>query len=418
MRAQIARLLQLIPSFLRRRTRRVVSDAINQASLRNELCPYCFDYFKMSSTPFRCGTPVCKREVDLVLAAKWGDRAPKGKVIGSTKFVRSVKCPECKDETRRRLCPNCHQEIPHTIGEFRNLVISVVGAKEAGKSHYLPALIESLRSNIGPDLKFLLQPVNDDTTNRYNAGYRDPLIKNHRLLAPTRSGLTDVMSRLPLVFRLSFYRTVASGQRETTNLVTLAFFDTAGEDMNSEDTLAYVNKYIFRSDGIILLLDSLQLSAVRDKLGSSASLPTKDSETADIIARLDRLIHAGRGLAVDAPIDIPLAVALSKFDAVDRLIDSQLVVRRNSAHVGGVDRGDFLTVDSEIQSLLDLWGEQSLLNQIKSTFRHSSFFGVTALGGAPSSSGIVNLRPKRVADPMLWILYRHGLVMAKPESSS
>src|SRR5262249_36809326 len=191
---------------------------------------------------------------------------------------------------------NCHQELPHTIGEYRSLIISVVGAKNAGKSHYLPMLIETLKNSIGPDLKFLLQPLNDDTTLRYARDYRDPLIAQKRLLGVTRSGLSDVTSRLPLVFRLSFYREFDSGRREIENLVTLAFFDTAGEDMNSQDTMAYVNKYIFRSDGIILLLDPLQLDHVRDRVGPGVALPARDIETSDIVTRLDRLIHSGRDL--------------------------------------------------------------------------------------------------------------------------
>lgn len=409
---------RLLPGFVRRFARRTYREFVNRASIGSELCPYCFDYFKMSATPFRCSTPVCKKEVDTVLAAKWRDTAPKGKVLSGTSYSRARTCPDCKGETKARLCPHCHQELPHTIGEFRNLVISLVGAKNAGKSHYLPALIENLRNVVGPDLRFQLQPLNEEATNRYNANYRDPLLKEHRLLPTTRSALAEMNTRLPLVFRLAFYQTDRNGHRDTINLVTLAFFDTAGEDMNSDDTLAYVNKYIFRSDGIILLLDPLQLDFVRDRAGSPALLPERDVETTDIVARLDRLIHAGRGIGADAPIEIPLAIALSKFDALDGLVDAQLVVRQASAHVGGVDTGDFRTVDAEVQSHLDHWGEQGLLEQIRSGFRQHSFFGVTALGSAPSKTSVVNLRPKRVADPFLWILYRHGLVKAKPEKSS
>src|SRR5262249_9000618 len=110
---------------------------------------------------------------------------------------------------------------------------------------------------------------------------------------------------------------------------------------------------------------------------------------------------------------IPLAVTLSKFDAIEGLVDPQFGIRQNSNHVGGFDAADFQTVDAEVQSLIDAWGGQYLLEQVKSRFSQRGFFGVTALGSAPENNSVTNLRPKRVADPFLWILHLHKLIKAK-----
>jgi hypothetical protein len=405
-----------IQSSVRQRIRRTFGWTRAQSRIVKELCPYCFDYFNMSHTPFRCTTPVhCTKDVDPILTVKWNDPSPKGKVIPAMGFARQRTCPDCRGVTRNRICPNCHQELPHTIGEFRNLIISVVGAKNAGKSHYLPVLIEGLRRSIGPDLKFTIQPLNDDTANRYNRDYRDRLMTQKRLLDVTQSGLANVAIRLPLVFRLTFYDEHDDGQRTSTNLVTLAFFDTAGEDMNSQDTMAYVNKYIFRSDGIILLLDPLQLDLVRDQLKANAkvALPARDTETSDIITRLDNLIHSGQNLSSEAQIKIPLAITVSKFDAVESLVDRHLNVTRSSSHVGGFDAADFDTVNREVQSLIDHWDGQYLLEQVKTGFSRYGFFAMTALGTTPVNNEVAHVRPKRVADPFLWILHAHKLIKAK-----
>jgi hypothetical protein len=408
--------LRSIQSMVRQRVRRTRSTLRGRISITRELCPYCFDYFNMSDTPFRCSTPMhCKSEVDPVLQVKWRDGSPKGKVIPAKGFARERICPECNGKTRNRLCPNCHQELPHTIGEFRNLIISVVGAKNSGKSCYLPVLIETLRRSIGPDLNFTIQTLNDDTANRYNRDYRDRLMTQKRLLTTTHSGLSNVDIRLPLVFRLTFYNEHDDGHRTPTNLVTLAFFDTAGEDMNSQDTMAYVNKYIFRSDGIILLLDPLQLDLVRDQLKSNLkiALPDRDTETSDIITRLDNLIHGGQNLSPEAQIRTPLAITLSKFDAVESLVDHHLNVTRSSTHINGFDAADFDTVNNEVQSLIDRWDGRYVLEQIKSGFSRHGFFAMSALGAAPDNNEVANIRPKRVADAFLWILHVHKLIKAK-----
>ncbi|MGA2127042.1 MAG: hypothetical protein ABSG76_12910, partial [Xanthobacteraceae bacterium] len=196
------------------------------------------------------------------------------------------------------------------------------------------------------------------------------------------------------------------------------FFDTAGEDMNSQETMAYVNRYIFRSDGIILLVDPLQLDFVQSKFAASLNspLPDRETETSDIVSRLISLIHEGRRASAGDQIGIPLALTLSKFDTVEPLVDPGLVVTKSSHQIGGFDAGDFQTINAEVQALIDRWGGAFLLQQIRTAFRHSGFFAVSALGSAPRENSMFTVRPKRVADPFLWILYVHRLIKARPES--
>lgn len=380
--------------------------------LRRELCPFCFEYFRMSEVPFRCGSPpaICAPVPDAVLGSKWNDSRPKGKVIPPAGYARDRVCPACSHKTRKRLCPHCHQELPHTTGDFPNYIFAIIGAKGAGKSHYLPVLIEQIKNGVGPDLGMLLEPLNDDTIQRYRDDFYTPIFTRHQTLIATRSALANVTARLPLVFSLLFTSTRRGGGRKIDKAVTLAFFDTAGEDLHAQDVMATVNKYIYRSNGIILLLDPLQVDGIRARLPTGQPLPPKDAETSDIIIRVSNLVHAGRGTPQDSPIDIPLAVAVSKFDAIESLIDRQARILAAPNHCSGFDLADFQAVDGEMRSHIADWECRMIIEQVETRYRRHAFFGLSALGASPKGTTLSTVFPKRVEDPFLWLLHVNGLI--------
>src|SRR5579864_193442 len=271
-----------------------------KAALTREVCPFCFEPYKLSETPFRCISPPsrCAPEKDDVRAAKWDQSAPMGKVLGARGgLTNEVQCVTCRQISRKRLCPACHMELPHTAGELRSYIFAVIGAKEAGKSHFLAVLIDRIQNEIGPNLNMLLTPLNDYTISRYRETFYDPIFNKHKVIEGTRSAVVDRRVQLPLVYNLVFRGRDVFGRSAIRKAVTLVFFDTAGEDLNDQDTMGTVNKYIYRSDGIILLLDPLQLSWVRGQLEGTVSLPAKNAETSDIVTRTTELIRAGRNLS-------------------------------------------------------------------------------------------------------------------------
>ena len=383
------------------------------SSFRSKLCPFCFEYFKMSETPFRCTSPPskCAPDIDPVLSKVWQMNVPVGKVISTGGSLRSeVRCPDCLLTSTKRLCPHCHMELPQSIGEFKNYIFSIIGAKAAGKSHYLAVLIDHFRNTIGPETDILLSPANDHTINRYKRDFFDPVYVNKQPIVATQSGLINTSVRMPLIYTLLFSGRGMTGGTKITHGVTLVFFDTAGEDMDSQDVLATVNKYIYRSDGIVLLLDPLQLNGVRDKLPPTTGLPPINTETSTIIARTANLIREGRKYSQTKQIDTPLAVAFSKIDALEPILDDNSLLLSDSNHLDGFDVGDFEAVNDEIRSLLAQWDGQPILQQVSTFFKKSGFFGVSALGCNPHKDNrIPKVIPNRVADPFLWLLHNHGL---------
>jgi hypothetical protein len=382
------------------------------AFFRKEICPYCFEPYKLAETPFRCASPAarCAPEVDTVRAKAWEDGAPMGRVLNG-KSKKENRCPTCNQVSRKRICPHCHMDLPRTTGKCRNLIFAVIGAKEAGKSHYLAVLIEQIRKHVGPALGMLLEPLDDHTIRRYRQDFYEPIYRHGSVIRATQSALADRKVQLPLVYTLTFTGKDLFGRNAIKGVVTLVFFDTAGEDLDSRDTMGMVNKYIYRADGVVLLLDPLQLRSVRDRLTTTVSLPRENTETSTILERTTELIRNGRDLPSEAKIKIPLAVAFSKFDAVEPLIDSQMQLNAEPNHRAGYDLADFHAVSSEMQSLLEDWDGGVIPQQAETHFQKSGFFGLTALGCNPhGDQKIPRVLPRRVEDPFLWLLHCHGLI--------
>ncbi|MBP9759404.1 hypothetical protein KBD45_06935 [Candidatus Dojkabacteria bacterium] len=378
----------------------------------SKLCPYCFENFEIEKTQFRCANHVsrCTHVPDDVLINLWHDHKARGKVLnGQT-------CPECKQETHKRLCPKCHQELPSSFSDsgHQNYVFAVIGAKGTGKSHYIATFIEYIKNHVG----LVLNGANDETINRYNNNFKNPVFKEHRLLSANDSGVADVEVRKPMIFTLSFDKKNLFGKidKNRKSVFYISLFDTAGEDLDDQDTMSFVNKYIYRADGILLLVDPLQLDTVRDLLKTKTPnihLPQQHTETETIITRVSNLIRAGRKLTVEQVIPIPFAVALSKLDTVIPIIDNQSHVLRPSASGKTFNLPDFEAVNAEIQGLITEWASQFLINQVSAGFSQYGFFGLSALGSTPSDDGRISaVLPKRIADPFLWLLHKNGMIKA------
>ena len=232
-----------------------------------QTCPYCFEQFQFAKVPFRCGNISCPgRKPDPQLLKHWPMMAAgkQGKLlIAKSRMVRRLTCDECHRPTNDRICPTCHVTLPNTFGQCPNAIIAVIGARNSGKGHYIGTLVEELRNRVGPSLNMTLSPQDDYTIKRFKEDFRDPLYKDRRVLVQTATGITNEKVRLPMVFNLQFGGTDFLGRRTIKRTITLVFFDTAGEDLESESTMETVNRYIYRSKGIILLLDPRQILQVR-----------------------------------------------------------------------------------------------------------------------------------------------------------
>ncbi|MEV0414751.1 hypothetical protein AB0I68_29040 [Streptomyces sp. NPDC050448] len=398
------------------------------------VCPYCFDRSAAARLPFRCqmsatgvrGGKPCAAELDGIWAEFMGPSVPpalkmRGPVFTAPRGLGSrlgggarADCPHCGVSTPVRVCLRCHSDFPSDYTDQDTRIIALLGPKASGKSTYVSVLINELRNRVGRAYGASITAMGGETQRRDREMAED-LYDRLRLPEATRPaalGFND-----PLLYRLSLplrRRLRGDGSRHTA----LVFFDAAGEDLGSAEAMDRYTHYLAAADGIILLVDPLQMRAVRDQLPVDAGLPLPTVETPpqQIAADLAAQLRAhGRGTS-RGRVTTPVAVAVTKTDSLFSLVGPHSPLRRNAAHAGGaVDDEDRLAVHEEMRGLLDGWDSGALLRQLDRDFARLSLFGLSALGSpppvhAPADAPKSGPQPLRVEDPLLWLLGLGGLL--------
>lgn len=392
------------------------------------ICPFCFEEHKIADAQFRCTNRRCKDVPDIEMT-----RYENGNVeipkMGKPTFKalskglglpKSAECPECHQNTYAIVCPSCHNKLPESTLLGTDMIISVVGSRDTGKSHFVGVIINELIERISVKFGGAMEGF-DDTMQRYKAGAYQKLYCDMHLLDLTKSSVHDVYNGAyrPLIFTLKLKHKALF--KDTIDSFTLVFFDTAGEDLNDEDTMNTVNKYICKSAGIIFLLDPMQIPEVRNQLdeniisrASSVDL-RQAARSDDIMTRVSKLIRNDKNMKTSQKIDIPVAAVFSKFDVIADLIPEGSTILDNSPHCSlkGFDMADWHNVDLEIRSLLAEWGAESFVSQVNVNYSKCSYFAVSALGlnnNPKKDRRIERPRPHRIEDPLLWLLKENGVI--------
>ena len=288
--------------------------------------------------------------------------------------------------------------------------IAMVGPKTSGKSTYIAALVRELRERVGEAFGAALSPMDDRTDERYKA-QRTALFEEGILPGLTPPSAQELA--YPQLYRFTVPR--QHRLRGSRSLSTaLAFFDAAGEDLKTEDSTARYVPYLHEADGIILTVDPLQFGAVRDSVGDSAGpVPEQEAAPDRLVAVISQIIRDYRNWPENRPIRKPLAVALTKADAVWPMLAPGSRLLAASHHDGYADDADRAEVDDEVRALLQDWDGGALRRQVEANFPVSSFFALSALGGAPRDEArapALGVHPFRTEDPVLWLLGRFGLI--------
>lgn len=396
------------------------------------ICPYCFEKHKLSKVQFRCTNRRCKDfdDVEMTRYENGNLKMPKqGKkaftVPSKNAFMvpQSAKCPECNNTTYKHICPSCHNELPESTLSGTDMIISVVGSRATGKSHFVGVVIKELIERISVKFGGSMEGF-ADSYSRWEAGFYNHLYVDGRKLDLTKSSLQNIDNGAyrPLIFKLKLKH--KSLFKETIDSFTFVFFDTAGEDLNDEDTMSTVNKYICKSSGIIFLLDPMQIPAVVNQLEDSvveraAAIKWQQAAKADdIMTRVSRLIRNDKKMSESSKIDIPVAAVFSKFDAIESIVPADCTIHSISPHCDTkcFDMSDWHNVNSEIQALLNEWNATAFISQLETNYSKFSYFAVSALGlnNNPTADGhIERPRPHRIEDPLLWILKENGVIKGR-----
>ena len=386
-------------------------------------CPYCYSGFAEREIRFRCSGRTgptgqrCTPEIDTLRRDRTGFAGALPPVFDADGRMRAANCPKCGAESTTRICPACHIQLPVHFGKVRSRLIALVGAKESGKTVYMTVLVHELMHRVGEDLNAAISGADDDTRLRFASDYEQPLYRDARLLASTKTAAAR--DRAPLVFRFttegrgSMFSRNGTGEPQRT---LLSFFDTAGEDLRSAQSVEENVQYLAAADGILLLLDPLQMRGARRLAALGTLLPTEGAagdEPANVLENVTDLVMAKQRVRASQRIRKPLAVVFTKMDTLLHDLKETSPLLRPPAHTPYFDERDSLDVHTEIQRLLARW-EGSRIDQIaQKNYGAYRYFGVSSLGETPTPDNRVSprgIRPYRVTGPFTWMLAQFGTI--------
>lgn len=366
------------------------------------ICPHCFAEF-----------PVDKILFDLYDGGEL-------KAASYSRLDRLLKRPLRPPKNKqgqlltRKRCPYYTETDPHilpfTAGTQPSLVIGVIGAKFSGKSHFIATLIQRLGGQVAFDFQADLQPVTIETSQRYEQEFYNPLF-GRNLELPVTLGAPP-----PLIYDLYL-----SGQpwgEKQDRAVTLALYDTAGENFDDPATVKQMVRYLRVASGILFLIDPLQSPIVRDTLPSYVPLPdiALMAEPHTVISRVLTELENGKIIAQSGRLATPVAVVLTKCDVLRDagLIEANRLWSTDKRHVAFFNRQAHEDMSGMMEEQMLRWNQRAY-NTVKARFSHHAFFGVSATGCASDKEThrYKYISPWRVEDPLLWLLAELGVISAQ-----
>src|SRR6185312_7879062 len=107
----------------------------------------------------------------------------------------------------------------------------------------------------------------------------------------------------------------------------------------------------------------------------------------------------------------PIAITISKSDVLKYVVRDALFLKPSSFH-NNLDIRELEMIDSEVRALIQEFGDKELIASSE-TFENKIFLAVSPTGWPADSSGkFPKIEPLRCFDPMLWALWKLGIINA------
>lgn len=313
-------------------------------------------------------------------------------------------------ETRRRVCPHCHNPLPINYGKNKVQFISVIGITGSGKTVYLSQLLNGIQEAVAN-----LNMTATATTDIANFIMSNPVEEGKPLPPASVEGRFSQ----PMVYDLS---------RSITNTVvqtdTIVLYDIAGEDCQSPNAMLKYGKFVQNSNAILLLIDPQKQLDLKTK---NAVVDSRLRMAPQVV--LDTIHNVFLKLPSTEKCRIPLAVCVSKSDTfltyikdmeAKKIVDSDIVPLRDEQtqdFIPEFNAADYNKLNQEIRKLT----KGPLMAVLRVGFLTYNFFAFSATGCATEVRTDEKkgesyryltgpATPKRIAEPLFWIFCKFGYI--------
>lgn len=306
-------------------------------------------------------------------------------------------------ETRRRVCPRCHNPLPIHYGKNDVKFISVIGITGSGKTVYLSQILKYM-AKYAAQLNMVATPTTDI----------ENFIKNNPVEAGKPLPPASVEGRFsqPMVYDLS--RELSATEVRTDTIV---LYDIAGEDCQSPNAMQKYGKFVEHSSGIMLLVDpQKQLDLRSDDEIAEPAIRTEPQIV------LETIHNVFLKLPSSEKCQIPLAVCVSKSDSIiDYLQNAEDVAscdiqpikdEQTLINIPEFNATEYNKLNQEIRKLT----QGPLMASLRVGFLNYNFFAFSATGGPAvvrqDENGVSYkylkgpATPKRIAEPLFWMFYK------------
>jgi GTPase SAR1 family protein len=364
---------------------------------QKNLCPYCFNRFYIGDCEI----------VSSFNPAVQIDPPPKGfrRTLGRLLVPALVRERYAKEHAARK-CPFCSYLLPSNLEYMDNQIIALVGGVSSGKSLYIASLIkqfekDQVRERIGC-VRF--KALDDEIDKRYEDDYYKPLFVQ-KVIFPLGVKPNPGQYVKPLTYVMEFRR---NGRTKRVNLM---LFDGAGEGIEDQRIVAQVFRYTTNASAIIFMVDPMALPSFVQQLPPHLRNPTAGKDPWKVLEALIEQIKLEKGaIRGTEMLNIPIAITLSKSDLFKYLDPkSPPTFLQDHSYKQGFDQDDFRTVNDEVKALINRFDGIAIL-QAAEVFRDKAFLAVSATGYPDEGGKFRNVRPCRTADPLLWALWRLGMI--------
>lgn len=310
-----------------------------------------------------------------------------------------------------RQCSHCTNLLPRSFGLAENHTIAIIGDSGSGKSHYIAACIDQLKKgHVWQVIGCTRIAGQGETDNNYWTKYYNPVYLDREQLDANQRATSTI--REPLIYELVFSR---KSFLKPAKMVNLLFYDSAGMDIIDPSTMVHFNHYILNASAIIFLVDPQIVPGIAKKLPSHLKPPSGSEllhRTAEVLNRILQTFEQGLGKNPGSTIQTPIAITVSKSDLLKFVTKNNQTPYFLSEPAFGnkIETRAFETINREVQDLLKDADERELLTSVGS-FANKNFFAVSATGWSPDTVGkFPTIEPLRCLDPLLWALWKLGLV--------